>query len=111
MQEQDGRVHREEAEGVPHLPAGYLVGVSNPVSPLCRSRMGVSTERRRKVSPTFLQGISPVERPHTLEEYASDHFRSRYACLTNIPLKVHKIEHFFDSDFGICIISLLVMSK
>ncbi len=26
-------------------------------------------------------------------------------------LKVHKIENFFDSDFGICIISLLVMSK
>ncbi len=28
-----------------------------------------------------------------------------------IPLKVHKIENFFDSDFGICIISLLVMHK
>jgi hypothetical protein len=27
------------------------------------------------------------------------------------PLKVHKIENFFDSDFGICDISLLVMSK
>ncbi len=26
-------------------------------------------------------------------------------------LKVHKIENFFDSDFGICIISLLVMHK
>ncbi len=26
-------------------------------------------------------------------------------------LKVHKIENFFYSDFGICIISLLVMSK
>ena len=26
-------------------------------------------------------------------------------------LKVHKIENFFDSDFEICIISLLVMSK
>ncbi len=26
-------------------------------------------------------------------------------------LKVHKIENFFDSDFGICIISLLDMSK
>ncbi len=25
------------------------------------------------------------------------------------PLKVHKIENFFDSDFGICVISLLVM--
>ena len=25
-------------------------------------------------------------------------------------LKVHKIENFFDSDFGICVISLLVMS-
>jgi hypothetical protein len=28
-----------------------------------------------------------------------------------VPLKVHKIENFFDSDFGICVISLLVMSK
>ncbi len=27
-----------------------------------------------------------------------------------IRLKVHKIENFFDSDFGICVISLLVMS-
>jgi hypothetical protein len=27
------------------------------------------------------------------------------------PLKVHKIENFFISDFGICVISLLVMSK
>ncbi len=26
-------------------------------------------------------------------------------------LKVHKIENFLDSDFGICVISLLVMSK
>jgi len=25
--------------------------------------------------------------------------------------KVHKIENFFDSDFGICVISLLVMHK
>ncbi len=28
-----------------------------------------------------------------------------------LPLKVHKIENFFDSDFGICVIYLLVMSK
>ncbi len=26
-------------------------------------------------------------------------------------LKVHKIDNFFDSDFGICVISLLFMSK
>jgi hypothetical protein len=29
----------------------------------------------------------------------------------SIDLKVHKIENFFDSDFGICVISLLVMHK
>jgi hypothetical protein len=40
--------------------------------------MGVTTERRRKYSPTYLQGITMPERPHTLEEYATDHFRSRY---------------------------------
>ncbi len=27
------------------------------------------------------------------------------------PLKVHKIENFFDSDFGICVVSLLVVHK
>ncbi len=27
------------------------------------------------------------------------------------PLKVHKIENCFDSDFGICIVSLLVVHK
>ncbi len=26
-------------------------------------------------------------------------------------LKVHKTENFFDSDFGICVISLLVIAK
>ncbi len=26
-------------------------------------------------------------------------------------LKVHKTENFFDSDFGICVFSLLIMSK
>jgi hypothetical protein len=26
-----------------------------------------------------------------------------------VGLKVHEIENFFDSDFGICVISLLVM--
>jgi hypothetical protein len=29
----------------------------------------------------------------------------------HICLKVHKIENFFDSDFGICVISLLVVHK
>ncbi len=30
---------------------------------------------------------------------------------STLGLKVRKIENFFDSDFGICVISLLVMSK
>jgi hypothetical protein len=30
---------------------------------------------------------------------------------TKLALKVHKIENFFDSDFVICVISLLVMHK
>jgi hypothetical protein len=34
-----------------------------------------------------------------------------YEKRKSIVLKVHKIENFFDSDFGICVISLLVMSK
>ena len=37
--------------------------------------MGVTTERRRKHSPTYLQGLTMQERPHTLQEYAQDHFR------------------------------------
>ncbi len=32
-------------------------------------------------------------------------------AVTGRRLKVHKIENFFDSDFGICVISLLVMHK
>jgi hypothetical protein len=31
--------------------------------------------------------------------------------IRNTALKVHKIENFFDSNFGICVISLLVMHK
>ncbi len=31
--------------------------------------------------------------------------------LSEISLKVRKIENFFDSDIGICVISLLAMSK
>jgi hypothetical protein len=31
--------------------------------------------------------------------------------LDALNLKVHKIENLFDSDFGICVISLIVMSK
>ena len=38
--------------------------------------MGVSMEQRRRFSPTYLPGGQPViERLHTLEEYAQDHFR------------------------------------
>jgi hypothetical protein len=33
------------------------------------------------------------------------------ANIVQLILKVHKIENFFDSDFGICVISLLVLSK
>jgi hypothetical protein len=36
---------------------------------------------------------------------------TRSATQTSLPLKVHKTENLFDSDFGICIISLLVMHK
>jgi hypothetical protein len=31
--------------------------------------------------------------------------------MARFSLKVHKIENFFASDFGICVISLIVMSK
>jgi hypothetical protein len=39
----------------------------------------------------------------TLEQY-----KHNTVCLI---LKVHKIENFFDSEFGICVISLLLMHK
>ncbi len=39
------------------------------------------------------------------------HKRTRGRARICKGLKVHKIENFFDSDFGICVISLLVMSK
>ncbi|XP_023332749.1 myosin-VIIa [Eurytemora carolleeae] len=39
--------------------------------------MGVSvTERRRKYSPTYLHNLTLPDPPHTLAEYAIDHFRS-----------------------------------
>jgi hypothetical protein len=34
-----------------------------------------------------------------------------YFVINIVRLKVHKIENFFDSDFGICVFSLLVMHK
>ncbi len=37
--------------------------------------------------------------------------RTNMSRIPNTALKVHKIENFFDSDFGICVISLLVISK
>jgi hypothetical protein len=40
------------------------------------------------------------------ELYVSDQ-----KCENALRLKVHKIENFFDSVFGICVFSLLVMSK
>jgi hypothetical protein len=45
----------------------------------------------------FIPGTKPCSVRSLLYEYNA--------------LKVHKIENFFDSDFGICIISLLVLSK
>jgi hypothetical protein len=43
-----------------------------------------------------------------LKAYIFGGFGGKFA---KIGLKVHKIENFFGSDFGICVISLLVMSK
>jgi hypothetical protein len=34
-----------------------------------------------------------------------------YVKAGTVSLKVHKIENFFEYDFGICVISLLGMSK
>ncbi len=39
---------------------------------------------------------------------AGTHPRSLHHSKIILPLKEHKIENFFDSDFGICVISLLV---
>jgi hypothetical protein len=50
----------------------------------------------------------------SIHEYSSVYLPilwARYSMSSTIPLKVHKIEKFFDSDFGICVISLLDMSK
>ncbi len=51
-------------------------------------------------------------------EIRSWHYRLLLAPMNNasrfpnkVSLKVHRIENFFDSDFGICVISLIVMSK
>jgi hypothetical protein len=45
----------------------------------------------------------------TVQMYSYNVFcTSRWADVLLKP-QVHKIENFFDSDFGICVISLLVM--
>jgi hypothetical protein len=59
--------------------------------------------------------------PSLLSELLSLFYLSRFDLLGHLTvcspvwfpvfLKVHKIENFFDSDFGICVISLLVMHK
>ncbi len=41
----------------------------------------------------------------------SEFVQKRLSFIVLSDLKVHKIEKFFDSDFGICVISLLVMHK
>ena len=67
-----------------HLVHGKLVVQSLLQDPKTYNycRMGVTTERRRKHSPSVMQGlIMPEHRPHTLEEYAQDHFRLVYSPL------------------------------
>ncbi len=66
--------------------------------------------------------LAPYDRndPNTvvyIYDFANFHFTRRMICLPTITsdvfcdfLKVHKIENFLDSDFEICIISLLVMN-
>ncbi len=50
-----------------------------------------------------------VRHPH--DNLRSQHDRQAMCQHITVRLKVHKIENFFDSDFGICVISLLVMHK
>jgi hypothetical protein len=69
-----------------------------------RNREKEDTERRPHAS-------SLAQREVRQRSMAPDatilHFQKN--CL--MTLKVHKIENFFDSDFEICVISLLVMPK
>ncbi len=57
--------------------------------------------KRHTFSCIFLKSLNLGPR------HCDCHFGMAYAWALN----VHKIENFFDSDFGICVISLLVMSK
>ncbi len=66
----------------------------------CRSR-GISTEEEDIRG--FRQWNPSMQEDLLILRFVPVTFRSF--------LKVHKIENFFDSDFGICVISLIVMSK
>jgi hypothetical protein len=63
----------------------------------------------RKVSDSRMQNIFIFADFSNLH-VVSDTFWL-FAKRRQITLKVHKIENFFDSDCGICVISLLVMHK
>jgi hypothetical protein len=58
------------------------------------------------LSPQIKKIIGSASKP----QIRNVHICGRSGNLTNY-LKVHKIENFFDSNFGICVFSLLVMSK
>jgi hypothetical protein len=62
-----------------------------------------------KISKSCLNRIKNFVTPSAMKML---YFAMVYSILISyIVLKVHKIENFFDSDFGICVISLLVMHK
>ncbi len=58
-----------------------------------------------------LSGSDRNERVNTVEHMYGIICIADEKIIKIILLKVHKIENFFDSDFGICVISLIVMSK
>ncbi len=73
-----------------HLAVNVCLAVMNPVEDVCPPLKGDA-----------LQKAKLNKNVHILTRRAQK-MQS---------LKVHKIENFFDSDFGICVISLLVISK
>ncbi len=90
------------------LPKNWFLS-SRKYGPGCSSRIRILIFTH-PVSGSRSQKSTSSEIPDPVAQHWMDRSVTTGFCFSNF-LKVHKIENFFDSDFGICVISLLVISK
>jgi hypothetical protein len=76
---------------------------------LCNALQRHNTENSKQLFPgKELQGLSPIQDKVRKLCWTGQKGEGR---AVGEDLEVHKIENFFYSNFGICVISLFVMSK